>query len=151
VLRQEVEALRSEPLDQFTLAWLTTFLGLTALYEGDYERSGALARESLAIYRELGDKRGISLCHIDLGFIQLVRGNHEPAAALLEESLRVLQGSEDKFCLAYGFFGLAAVGPPEQSLPARRGCGGSRRPYARKSALFPLRIWSSTPTTTKAG
>jgi non-specific serine/threonine protein kinase len=109
VLRQEVEALRRESLDRFTLAWLTTFLGLSALYEGDYERSGALTRESLAMYRELGDKRGISLCHIDLGFIELISSNHEPAAALLEESLRVLQGSEDKFCLAYGIFGLAAV------------------------------------------
>ena len=109
VLRQEVEALRREPLDRLTLAWLTTFLALAALYEGDYERSGALATESLAIYRELGDKRGISLCHIDLGFIELIRGNHESAAALLEESLRVLRGSEDKFCLAYGIFGLAAV------------------------------------------
>jgi non-specific serine/threonine protein kinase len=49
------------------------------------------------------------LCYIDLGFIELIRGNHEPAAALLEESLRVLRGSEDKFCLAYGIFGLAGV------------------------------------------
>jgi predicted ATPase/DNA-binding SARP family transcriptional activator/DNA-binding CsgD family transcriptional regulator len=109
VLRQEIEPLRREPLEPWTLAWLTTFLGLAALYEGDYERSDALARESLAIYRELGDKRGISLCHIDLGFIELIRGNHEPAATLLEESVRVLGGSEDKFCLAYGIFGLAAV------------------------------------------
>jgi non-specific serine/threonine protein kinase len=108
-LRQEVEVLRGEPLERWTLAWLTTFLGLSALYEGDYERSGALSTESLAIYRELGDKRGVSLCHIDLGFIELVRGDHEPAATLLEESLRVLRGSEDKFCLAYGIFGLAAV------------------------------------------
>jgi predicted ATPase/DNA-binding SARP family transcriptional activator/DNA-binding CsgD family transcriptional regulator len=109
VLRQEIEQLRGEPLDRFTLAWLTTFLGLAALYEGDYERSGALSTESLAIYRELGDKRGVSLCHIDLGFIELIRGDHESAAPLLEESLRALRGSEDKFCLAYGIFFLAAV------------------------------------------
>jgi len=109
VLRQEVEALRGEPLDRFSLAWLTTFLALATLYEGDYERSGALATESLAIYRELGDKRGISLCHIDLGFIELIKGNDGQAAALLEGSVRVLRSSEDKFCLAYGFFGLAAV------------------------------------------
>jgi predicted ATPase/DNA-binding SARP family transcriptional activator/DNA-binding CsgD family transcriptional regulator len=120
-LRHEVEALRREPLDRFTLAWLTTFLGLTALYEGDYERSGALATESLAIYRELGDKRGVSLCHIDLGFIELIRGNHELAATLLEESVRVLRGSEDKFCLAYGIFGLAAVaGAREEPVRAAR-------------------------------
>ncbi len=49
------------------------------------------------------------MCHIGLGFSELAKGNHEPAAALLEESLRLLRGSEDKFCLAYGFFGLAAV------------------------------------------
>ena len=108
-IRQEVEALQREPLDRFTLAWLTTFLALATSYEGDFERSAALATESLAIYRELGDKRGISLCHIDLGFIELIRGDHEPAAVLLEESVRVLRGSEDKFCLAYGIFGLAAV------------------------------------------
>jgi predicted ATPase/DNA-binding SARP family transcriptional activator/DNA-binding CsgD family transcriptional regulator len=108
-IRQEVEALQREPLDRFTLAWLITFLALATSYEGDFERSAALATESLAIYRELGDKRGISLCHIDLGFIELIRGDHEPAAVLLEESVRVLRGSEDKFCLAYGIFGLAAV------------------------------------------
>ena len=28
---------------------------------------------------------------------------------MLLESVRVLRGSEDKFCLAYGIFGLAAV------------------------------------------
>ena len=109
VLRREVEALQREPLDRFTLAWLTTFLALATSYEGDFERSAALATESLAIYRKLGDKRGISLCHIDLGFIELIKGDHESAAALLEESLSVLRGSEDKFCLAYGIFGLAAV------------------------------------------
>jgi len=108
VLRQEVAALQREPLEPWTLAWLTTFLGVTALYEGDYERSAALATEALAIYRELGDKRGMSLCHFDLGLIELIRGDHEPAAALLE-SVRVLRGSKDKFCLAYGIFGLAAV------------------------------------------
>ena len=109
VLRQEVEALRGETLDRFTLAWLTMFLGLAALYEGDYERSGTLARESLAIYRELGDKRGVFMCHVGLGYGELAMGNHEPAAALLEEALRLLRGSVDKFCLAYGIFGLAAV------------------------------------------
>ena len=118
VLRQEVEALRREPLDRFTLAWLTMFLGLAALYEGDYERSGALARESLAIYRELGDTRGVFMCHIGLGYGELVKGDPEPAAALLEEALRLLRGSEDKFCLAYGFFGLAAVAEA-QAEPAR--------------------------------
>jgi non-specific serine/threonine protein kinase len=117
-LRQEVEALRDEPLDRFTLAWLTMFLGLAALYEGDYERSGALATESLAIYRELGDKRGVFMCHVGLGFGELAKGNPEPAAALLEEALRLLRGSEDKFCLAYGFFGLAAVAAA-QAEPAR--------------------------------
>jgi DNA-binding CsgD family transcriptional regulator len=108
MLRQDVEALRGETLDRFTLAWLTMFLGLAALYEGDYERSGALARESLAIYRELGGKRGVFMCHVGLGYGELAMGNDEPAA-LLEEALRLLRGSVDKFCLAYGSFGLAAV------------------------------------------
>jgi non-specific serine/threonine protein kinase len=49
------------------------------------------------------------MCHVGLGFGELAKGNPEPAAALLEEALRLLRGSEDKFCLAYGFFGLAAV------------------------------------------
>ena len=121
--------MRGDPLDRFTLAWLTTFLGLAALYEGDYGRSGALSTESLAIYRELGDRRGVSLCHIDLGFIELIRGDHESAAPQLEESLRVLRGSEDKFCLAYGIFFLAAVAAA-RAQPARAavgGCGGLTR------------------------
>ena len=123
---------------------------MTALYEGDYERSGELATESLAIYRELGDKRGISLCHIDLGLIELIRGNHE-RAALLEESLRVLRGSEDKFCLAYGIFGLAAVAAARAQPRRAARLWGLRRAYARRSALFPLRSWSFRRTITKAG
>ena len=94
-------------------------------------------RESLAIYRELGDTRGISLCHVGLGFIELARGNHERAAALLEEALRVLRGSGRKFCLAYGIFGLAAVaaarGEPVRAARLWGAGGGLTRGDRRRS------------------
>ena len=62
----------------------------------------------------------------------------------------MLRGSEDKFCLAYGIFGLAAVAAREHSRVVRRGCGGLRRAYARRSASFPLRSWNFRRTITKA-
>ena len=67
------------------------------------------ATEALAIYRELGDKRGIIMCHIGLGLGELAKGNHERAALLFEETLRLLRGSGEKFGLAYGLLGLAGV------------------------------------------
>jgi non-specific serine/threonine protein kinase len=141
VLRQEIEELRREPLERITLAWSTTFLALATSYEGDYERSAALARESLGIYRELGDKRGISLCHIDLGFIELIRGDHERAAPLLEESVRVLKGSEDKFCLAYGIFGLAAVAAAREEPGRAARLWGAAAALREESGVVSLTQW----------
>jgi DNA-binding CsgD family transcriptional regulator len=99
---------------------LTTFLAQAALYEGDYERSGALGREGLAIYRELGDTRGIVMCHIGVGLTELMSGNHERAALLLEEALRLLRGVGEKLGIAYALLGLAGA-DAARGEPARAG------------------------------
>jgi DNA-binding CsgD family transcriptional regulator len=91
------------------IAYLTTFLAQVALNEGDYERSDARGREALAIYRELGDTRGIVMCHIGLGLTELARGNHEGAALLFEETLRLVRSVGEMLAVAYGLLGLAGA------------------------------------------
>jgi DNA-binding CsgD family transcriptional regulator len=120
VLSEEADALRGEPLDRWVLAWLTTFLAMAALYEGDYELSDALGTEALAIYRELGDTRGIVICHVGLGLTELAKGDHEQAALLFEKTLRLLRGPGEKSAVAYALLGLAGA-DATRGEPARAG------------------------------
>lgn len=86
-LREEVEALRSDPLDKRTTAHLLQFLGFAAASEMDFEQMEARLVESLALFRELEDIRGIAVWLPSLGYVSLSRDDSERAAALFEEGL----------------------------------------------------------------
>ena len=60
--------------------------------QGDYEAARALLEESLAIFRELGDKRGIAWSLIGLAEVAQAQGDPEKARALLEEARPIGQG-----------------------------------------------------------
>jgi predicted ATPase/DNA-binding XRE family transcriptional regulator len=62
--------------------------GMLAHWQGDYEATDALYRESLALRRELGDERGIALSLNSLGILADDVGDYESALTLQEESLR---------------------------------------------------------------
>src|SRR5581483_5824723 len=55
--------------------------------QSDYERGKALAEEGLALYRELGDKRGIALSLNRLGIAAWRQADFSTAQVLLEEDL----------------------------------------------------------------
>src|SRR5207302_998039 len=57
------------------------------LKQGDYDQGEALAKESLVLYRELGDTAGIALSLYLLGSVSWLRGNYVAARSLTEESL----------------------------------------------------------------
>ncbi len=67
---------------------LNRFAGSTA--------ARAFAEESLAIYRELGDKRGVIRSLDGLGFALFVQGCHSLARSYFQESLNIARESDDK-------------------------------------------------------
>ncbi len=67
--------------------------GALASLQGDYGRAEALNRESLRLYRELGDTVGIALSLNTLGFVARNQGEYSRARTLLEESLTLSRES----------------------------------------------------------
>ena len=63
-------------------------LGVLVFFlQGDYDRAQELCRESLALFREVGDKPGIAMSLSELGMIELWRSNYAAACSLAEEAL----------------------------------------------------------------
>src|SRR4029453_18379222 len=61
--------------------------GSLAYRQGDYETARSLHEESLAIRRQLGDRRGIAASLHNLGLVAHRQGDHAAARSLYEESL----------------------------------------------------------------
>lgn len=91
--------------------------------QGDTARASALAEESLALYRELGDQEGIALALYQLGHVAWLKGDFARAASLLEESLEISKELDDTISVAYAHFSLA-------------GLANIRGQYSRGAALF---------------
>ncbi len=85
----------------------------------DLGRAAAQSAESLALYRELGDRRGIASALRRAGVIAMGRGDYGRAEALFEESLALCRGLGDKLGIANGLSSLANIaewpGEPERS------------------------------------
>jgi DNA-binding CsgD family transcriptional regulator/tetratricopeptide (TPR) repeat protein len=77
--------------------------------QSNYERTEALSEESLALYRELGDQRGIALSLLELGNVAWVRGVTAKAHSLLEEALALFKEVDDKEYAAYSLFSLGLL------------------------------------------
>jgi predicted ATPase/DNA-binding SARP family transcriptional activator len=75
-------------------------VGLLASLQGDHQAARALSEESLAIFRELGDRRGIALSLNYLGYVPPDRGNEAAKRALFEESLSIFREMGDKLGIA---------------------------------------------------
>jgi predicted ATPase/class 3 adenylate cyclase len=73
---------------------------------GNLQRAAALWQESLVLYRELGDTRGIASSLQELWIISR-REARNAALQLLEESVRLLRELGDKEALAWSLFSLA--------------------------------------------
>ncbi len=74
--------------------------GVLASLQGDYGRADALSRESLRLYRELGDALGTALSLNTLAFIIRNQGDYRQARTLLEESLALSRRSGYKWAQA---------------------------------------------------
>lgn len=76
---------------------------------GDYGRAVALLEEGLALYREVRDTLGISMCLTTMGLTETARGNHARAMRLTRENLRLARGSDDKTSIQFSLVTLAVV------------------------------------------
>jgi predicted ATPase len=83
--------------------------GVLAGEQGDYAAAESLLNESLAVARELGDKRGIAVCLNALGAYARDRGEIALSRTLFEESLELWRGIGDPRSVARALSNLANI------------------------------------------
>ena len=76
-----------------------------AFNQSNYDQGEILAQESLALFRELGDRRGIALSINRLGVAAWRRGDFRSARVLLEEDLTLFRELGDRDRVAWRFLG----------------------------------------------
>jgi predicted ATPase/DNA-binding SARP family transcriptional activator len=75
--------------------------GGMALCQGDFGAARAYFEEGLAIWRELGDRRGIATVLNNLGNLVRRQGDHAAARAIYEENLEIYRELGDRYHLAF--------------------------------------------------
>jgi tetratricopeptide (TPR) repeat protein len=83
--------------------------GVLARYQGDVERAEELCRESLNLFRALGDAQGIAASLGTLGFVALTKSDYTVARVLLEESLALGRSIQDTMAIKAALVSLAQV------------------------------------------
>ena len=78
-----------------------------------------LLEESLAVYREIGDKLGIGYLLRNMGLVPLNQGDYERASELCEESLTLSQELGDKWSMAWALEELGIVAILGRAQPER--------------------------------
>jgi predicted ATPase len=111
--------------------------GRVALVQGDYGHAVQPLKESAAVFREIGDARGLAFALADLGWIAAAQGAYERARSFGEQSLAVAREARDETTTAAALHALArtmldegdfANARPlfEESLALRRLLGDTR-------------------------
>ena len=80
-----------------------------AFGQSDYHRGELLARESLALFRELGDKWGIALALDRLGMAAWRQGDFATAREPMEEGLALFREIQDQVRVAWSLFTLGLL------------------------------------------
>jgi ATP/maltotriose-dependent transcriptional regulator MalT len=88
-LEQALDA--SEKVRSAARAKVLTGAGQLATTHDDFGQAEALCGEGLALYRELGDRRGSATALTSLGYTALMRSNYAAAHARLEEALALFR------------------------------------------------------------
>jgi len=93
-----------------------------AYRQSDYPATASFAGESLAIYREVGDKQGIASALVKLGNAATELGDYATASGFLEEALMIWRDLEDKHGIARALISLgwAALRPGDYPLAKAR-------------------------------
>ncbi|MCC2628531.1 MAG: hypothetical protein K0S14_2181 [Thermomicrobiales bacterium] len=83
--------------------------GVMAFFQGDYDRAEMLWRESLALFRDLGDTTGIAYSYGNLGLVADARGDYARAITSYEEALALFRQLDDRTYIAYMLHNLGLI------------------------------------------
>jgi predicted ATPase/DNA-binding CsgD family transcriptional regulator len=109
-LREEADALRQEPaLGRQALAELLFFLAAASSNEGDHRQAMAFFEESLAVFRDLEDARGISRCLISFGMVSIMAHDYESTESVVRPGLKSAREIGDKPGTSFALLVAAAV------------------------------------------
>ena len=108
----EGEALMRGNLEGHSRAFLRIALASVAIGEGDYDSAASQLEESLALCRELGDRRNTGYSLYILGMTELLRDDLDRGATLLEECIPIVRELEYWFGGAYTLLGQGKVAAP---------------------------------------
>ena len=93
-------------------------VGGLARFQGNFTLARSRLEESLALWRELGDRQGCAYALAKLGTVLKLQGDLAVAHGLLEESVALFREGGDKWGLALALFALAEVVTSEGDLPS---------------------------------
>ncbi len=99
----------SAPASTSTQAKTLCQAGRFASLRGDLERATALLEQSLGLYRELNDTRGVADLLYELGVTACYQSDREQAATLLEESLTLFRATGYQWGIAAALMRLGEV------------------------------------------
>ena len=99
---------RSEGIEAPVRAKALSAAATLAGFQGDYERTEALCKESLSLYRELGDRRGIAFALYQLGSVSANRGDLPAAHQRSEEALALRRELGNKQDIASSLINVAS-------------------------------------------
>jgi non-specific serine/threonine protein kinase len=94
--------------------------GSLAQTQGEHERARARYEESLALWRDLGDRRGVAASLNSLGNVAIYQGDHGRARTCYEESLALFRGLGDKQAMADPIHNLGLLAYSEGDLEQAR-------------------------------
>jgi predicted ATPase/DNA-binding CsgD family transcriptional regulator len=83
--------------------------GMMANHQGDHRAAEPLIKESLGLFRGLGDRLGTAYALSNAGFAAIGQGRHERAIALIEESVDLFLEVEEKWGASIQFCFLAVA------------------------------------------
>jgi tetratricopeptide (TPR) repeat protein len=90
---EECEALLRDTVDIGDLARFVHNLGYIALHEADFTRAESQFRKSLAMFRRLGNRRGMAECMAGLAGLKARQGEVQWGATLLSAAESLLQST----------------------------------------------------------
>ncbi|MGH3145725.1 MAG: tetratricopeptide repeat protein, partial [Rubrobacter sp.] len=100
-------AVAEPPLPARRWAFLHLVAGILASAQGDYDRAVVLFEESLALYQDLGDRKGTSGPLRELGIVAYHRGDYERAVRLNEQALAISREFGSSFGAALTIYNLS--------------------------------------------
>jgi predicted ATPase len=125
--------------DKACIAEASRLFGWAVGVAGDFEKSELFFEAGLKLFRELGDKRGIGISHMNHAQSLIKRGEYRRPRAMINESLLLAREAGEKWNVAHCLEILGSLEVLANSHP-RRACilfGASQRMFEDMGAILP--------------